>query len=76
MQQDLFWDIDVAFPYKQVWRGKEVANDMIYNSVITSYELLFWYLEKVLQTNSGSIVLVKSEEDHFKRAFFYFGELL
>ena len=47
MQWDLFWDVDVALPYKQMWKGKEVANNMIFSSLVASYDLLLWYAEKV-----------------------------
>ena len=52
-----------------MWRGKEAANDMIHNSAVASYDLLLSYVDKVLQTNSGSVVYVESEEGHLKRVF-------
>ena len=43
-------------PYKQVWRGQEAAYVLIYDSAITSYDQLLWYVEIVLQTNDGSVI--------------------
>lgn len=63
MQRGLLQDDGVALLYKQVWKGKEVTNN-IQGSTIKSYNLL-WYAEEVLHTNITSTICFKSEKGHF-----------
>ncbi|KAJ0962191.1 hypothetical protein J5N97_030019 [Dioscorea zingiberensis] len=73
---DIQWDIlrehGVGLPYKQAWMGKEVARTVLYGSEVQSYDLLLWYVEKVMETNPGSVATIESDGGRFRRGFFCF----
>ncbi|XP_039114503.1 uncharacterized protein LOC120249877 [Dioscorea cayenensis subsp. rotundata] len=52
--------------------GKEVTKDVLHGSEVASYDLLMWYVKKVLVTNPGSVAIVENDGSRFKRAFFTF----
>ena len=62
----------VHIPYKQVWLGKEHTRVVLDGSDISSYDCLLWYVDKVAETNPGSVAIVERDGDRFKRAFFSF----
>jgi len=72
IQKGIFCDHGVLVPYKRAWMGKEVAISVIHGSEVSSYDLLLWYIDKVCETNPGSVVTIDNDAERFKRAFFSF----
>ncbi|MQM10699.1 hypothetical protein Taro_043599 [Colocasia esculenta] len=67
-------DYGVRVPYHQAWCGRELAVRDLHGDVRTSYDMLRWYSERVMEMNPGSIIdMVVDEETHrFKSYFLYF----
>ncbi|XP_039130960.1 uncharacterized protein LOC120267389 [Dioscorea cayenensis subsp. rotundata] len=61
IQWDMLCDHGVRLPYKQAWRGKELARGILQICDKASYDLLLWYASKVIETNPGSIVLIERD---------------
>lgn len=72
IQRDILRDHGVRLPYKQAWMGKELAKGILHGSDIASYDLLVWYAAKVSETNPGSVVIIDTDGERFKRGFFCF----
>ncbi|XP_039140448.1 uncharacterized protein LOC120277657 [Dioscorea cayenensis subsp. rotundata] len=72
IQRDILRDHGVRLPYKQAWMGKELAKGILHRSDIASYDLLVWYAAKVSETNPGSVVIIDTDGERFKRGFFCF----
>lgn len=72
VQRDILREHGVHLPYKQASLGKEVARVILHGSEVSSYDLLLWYANMVVETNLGRIVIVDKEGEHFIRAFFSF----
>jgi len=70
IQKDILREHGVRLPYKRAWMGKEVASSVIHGSEVSSYDLLLWYVDKLSETNPGSVVSIENEGERFKRAFF------
>lgn len=56
IQKDILWEYGVRLPYLRAWMGKEVARVAIHSSEVIRYDLLLWYIDKVAETNPGSVV--------------------
>ncbi|XP_039135516.1 uncharacterized protein LOC120272744 [Dioscorea cayenensis subsp. rotundata] len=65
-------DHGVRLPYKQAWRGKELARGILHGCDKASYDLLLWYASKVTETNPDSIVLIEKDGERFRLGFFCF----
>ncbi|XP_039130924.1 uncharacterized protein LOC120267336 [Dioscorea cayenensis subsp. rotundata] len=72
IQRDILHDHGVCLSYKQAWMGKELAKGILHGSDIASYDLLVWYAAKVSETNPGSVVIIDTDGERFKRGFFCF----
>ena len=54
----------------------EITKNITHGFGVASYDVILWYIGKNLDTNSGSVVGIKSDNGHFKRAFFSFAASL
>ncbi|MQM07142.1 hypothetical protein Taro_039979 [Colocasia esculenta] len=71
MVKDIASDYGVHVPYHQAWCGREVAVQDLHGDVRTSYDMLRWYSERVMETNPGSIIdMVVDEETHRFKSYF------
>src|SRR5436305_2901682 len=73
--QDIRREQGVQISYKQAWRAKEKANEIINGSFETSYELLPRYCRQIVERNPNSTAFVETfEENHkFRRIFISYG---
>jgi MULE transposase domain len=74
IQKDVQLD-GVLIPYKQAWRAKEVARDMIDGSHDDLYSLLPYYCQQIEATNPNSTAIVEcyGEISKFRRLFLCYG---
>ena len=71
IQKDMLREHGVCLPYKQALIGKEVVRSIIHGSEVTSYNLLLWYVDKVVETNLGSVVTIEDNGEKLKHTFFF-----
>lgn len=45
--------------------GKVVGWVIIHGSEVSSYDLPLWYVDKVTETNLGSVVIVENHKERF-----------
>ncbi|MQL92052.1 hypothetical protein Taro_024672, partial [Colocasia esculenta] len=71
MVKDIASDYGVRVPYHQAWCDREVAVRDLHGDVRTSYDMLRWYSERVMETNPRSIIdMVVDEETHRFKSYF------
>ncbi|URE15561.1 PB1 [Musa troglodytarum] len=70
LAREIYEDFGVALSYSQVWRGREVAQKELYDSMKETYSQLPWFVEKILETNPGSVALLSTSVDSKFRRFF------
>lgn len=70
LAREIYDDFGVALTYSQVWRGREVAQKELYDSMKETYSQLPWFVERILETNPGSVALLSASADSKFRRFF------
>ncbi|XP_074569300.1 uncharacterized protein LOC141825940 isoform X1 [Curcuma longa] len=68
--REIYEDFGVNLTYSQVWRGREVAQKELYDSMKETYSQLPWFAERILETNPGSVALLSTSLDSKFRRFF------
>ncbi|CAN1859275.1 hypothetical protein LINPERHAP1_LOCUS43142 [Linum perenne] len=63
-------EFGIELRYSQAWRGMEAARQELQGSYKESYNLLPWLREKLMETNPGSFVSLRTAEDSTFRGFF------
>ncbi|CAN0824473.1 hypothetical protein LINGRAPRIM_LOCUS1683 [Linum grandiflorum] len=63
-------EFGIELRYSQAWRGMEAARQELQGSYKEAYNLLPWLREKLMETNPGSFVSLKTAEDLTFRGFF------
>ncbi|XP_020249152.1 uncharacterized protein LOC109826533 [Asparagus officinalis] len=69
LKKKLLREFGVDIPYGTAWCGKELAQQELYGYAKHSYEQLRWYMDKVMETNPGSIIHLEYEGGSFTRFF-------
>ncbi|XP_042464748.1 uncharacterized protein LOC122047481 isoform X1 [Zingiber officinale] len=68
--REIYEDFGVNLTYSQVWRGREVAQKELFDSMKETYNQLPWFAEKILETNPNSVALLSASLDTKFRHFF------
>ncbi|XP_008800158.1 uncharacterized protein LOC103714622 isoform X3 [Phoenix dactylifera] len=68
--RELYEDYGVTLTYSQVWRGREVAQKELYDTLKETYNQLPWFCERILETNPGSVAILSTSHDSKFRRFF------
>ncbi|WOL09196.1 hypothetical protein Cni_G17949 [Canna indica] len=68
--REIYEDFGVNLSYSQVWRGREVAQKELYDSIKESYSQLPWFAERIQETNPGSVALLSAPDDSKFRRFY------
>ncbi|XP_010905594.1 uncharacterized protein [Elaeis guineensis] len=68
--RELYEDYGVTLTYSQVWRGREVAQKELYDTLKETYSQLPWFCERILETNPGSVAILSTSLDSKFRRFF------
>ncbi|MQM09913.1 hypothetical protein Taro_042797 [Colocasia esculenta] len=66
MMRDIRREYGISISYHQAWWGKEVAVSSLYGDFRTSYHMLNWYSERVLQSNPGTILSLEASAYGFE----------
>ncbi|KAJ0959899.1 hypothetical protein J5N97_000333 [Dioscorea zingiberensis] len=68
--KELYDNFGVHVSYSQVWRGREVAQKELFNTLKETYNHLPWFCQRILDTNPGSVAMLSTSLDSKFRRFF------
>lgn len=68
--REVYEDFGVTVTYSQVWRGREVAQKELYNTLTEVYRQLPWFRERILETNPRSVATLMPSHDSKLCRFF------
>ncbi|XP_073109526.1 uncharacterized protein [Elaeis guineensis] len=72
MKKDIQKDFAIHLLYRQAWLSKEVARVALHSEDYASFDLLQWYGEAVVETNSESFFILEYPNGYFERVFICF----